>query len=165
MSAEVPSLTKISLSYSVEEDRIRMDSVSSTGDLLRLWFTARLLNRLVPHLVAKQLNFQAENRASDDTRLAHGPVDPSDSTNVICGPEHPEVLVAAIGLSVQGEQIVLTFKRGDGEKQAVFGLSLSSLAQWNEGLKRCYQQAEWPQDTFRVEQGLTFKDQGTVTIH
>ena len=50
----VPLLVTVTLTYSVMEDRVRLDGIDSEGETLTLWLTARLLSRLIPYLQQQQ---------------------------------------------------------------------------------------------------------------
>ena len=45
-------LERITTEYIDKDDRIRLTGEPAQGDAVVLWFTQRLLNRLVPHLTA-----------------------------------------------------------------------------------------------------------------
>ena len=63
--AEATQLLRVTLAYSSEEDRICMDGISARGETKRLWLTARLVNRLVPHLLRITGNASNETLLSD----------------------------------------------------------------------------------------------------
>ena len=161
----IPSLVKVSLTYSLEEDRICLDGASASGEVFRMWLTARLLNRLVPYLVTKQLEFNAEFSAQTEFPVAGDASAQSEEERVICGPEQSGMLVTEVGLSVRKGHVVLTFQDIDRAKKASFAMHHSALDKWNKGLRHCYEQAGWPQDTFTLDSALRLDEQGAVTIH
>ena len=162
----IPSrLTTITLGYSVEQDRVRLDGVDADGKTLTLWLTARLLHRLVPHLIERQtdMQFSVQGSASETTDEA-GSSD-EQANNVQCAPGSPETLVASIEVSTRDGQLLLVFKDSDEKQRGVFVMPLSALKRWNRGLKQCFEQAGWSQTVFQPQNPSGLLGQNAITIH
>ena len=159
------NLTRLSLVYAIEEDRVQLSAVDSEGTSLKLWLTARLVNLLVPQLV--------RHRAALGTRFP-APACPTVSTSaeaqqsapVICEPGCREALVTEIELQFRDTGVFLIFKEsfhGALASLALFGLE---LLRFNQGLQRCFEQAGWPLEPFYTDAGK-FADGSNeaTTIH
>ena len=164
-SAPPLRLVKVSFNYDRVEDRICLNGASASDERLRLWLTSRLLNRLLPYLIRKQMAFHEMQGSSGGATLTSSDKNEAGDESVICGPEHPEALVTEVGLNFQEHHIVLTFKVSAKESAAVFALSFHTLEKWNRGFQQCYQQAQWPQHAFQAEVVANLQAEDSVTIH
>ena len=56
MSLELSTLSRMTLSYNVDEDRVILVGELETGQVVSLVLTQRLLNQLVPHLLKAEIH-------------------------------------------------------------------------------------------------------------
>ena len=157
-------LVKVTFAYSLEEDRVRMDALDSDGGTVRLWFTARLLERFVPYMVQKQKDALPLLMTHDPSPIdITGP--PLEQQSVVCHPNSADVLITAIDIHSQPQQIVLIFKDMDCSNRLALVLAVSAIDQWNAGLKQCFEQAGWSSQSFKddLQNCASLKD--AITIH
>lgn len=148
------TLQRVTLEYVDLEDRIRLTGELASGDTVVLWLTQRLVNRLVPHLIAwlerqvapasSRPSIQAAHQelvqgfAQQAARARLGaepPVRAADSD--------PGWRVDSIEITPREEGGVLTFK-GAAEARVTLPLAAQPLRQW---LGIVYEQClrgEWP---------------------
>ena len=161
--APVPKFVTVTLTYSLSEDRIRLDGLDSAGETLTLWLTARLLNRLVPYLIRRQFDRRASVPDSSEPAAYAGEDADTGADAVRCKPNSPEVLVASIDISSHAHNLLLVFKDREHTQRAVFSLPDETLWHWNLGLKQCFEQAGWSQEAFK-QRALAGR-LGVITIH
>ena len=165
MTRSVPLLANITLGYSHEEDRLRLDGADAAGETTTLWLTARLMNRLVPHLIKRQTDMQLSIKKLGSTDIEGADLSAVESTAVQCEPGSPEVLVASVDVSSHGDQLLLIFKDWGEAQRAAFVMPSAALQQWHGGLLQCYEQAGWPRDVFERQHRPETSQAGAVTIH
>lgn len=162
--AQIVNLARVTLSYIIEEDRVQLSGEDPQGNTVKLWLTARLLTRLVPHLVQQRVALgggQSVGVELDDAAYPEG-----GDTPVCCDPGCPEVLVTEIDLRFIQEGLILVFKEGARFARARFMVPATSLLRWTQGLQACFEQAGWPQVTFVPENNSSLAEPtGAVTIH
>ena len=161
---QIINLARVTLSYSIEEDRVQLAGEDAQGNTVKLWLTARLLTRLVPRLVQQQVALGAgQSVAVEPDVLANtGGDDPSVRCDLGC----PEALVTEIDLRFSQEGLILVFKDGTRRARASFKVPATSLLRWTQGLQTCFEQAGWPQETFVPENdSFVAEPTGAVTIH
>lgn len=161
---QIINLARVTLSYIIEEDRVQLAGEDAQGNTVKLWLTARLLTRLVPHLVQQQVALGAGQSVAveGDVSANTGGDDPSVRCEFGC----PEVLVTEIDLRFTWDGLILVFKEGTRWARASFMMPATSLPRWNKGLQTCFKQAGWPQETFLPENDSFVKEPtGSVTIH
>ena len=160
-------LEHATMAYSSEEDRIRLDGIDCAGRTIRLWFTARLLSRLVTYLQSKINHssfFSAQSRdaASKDPYEVGGTW---PEVNIDAGAL--EVLVTSIDVTVESNHVALRYRGLDGEEKAETVLTYQLLGQWVRGVRRCFENAGWPLELFLDERngpqivGIS----GAITVH
>jgi len=170
-SRGVPLLATVTLAYCEDEDRIRLDGVDTDGLTQSLWLTARLLGRLVPHLIARQADTRlmlGDSQADRTQQASDSGVSESPEKKrraVECLPGSPETLVMSVDLSAQESQLMLVFKDSQGLRCAAFAMPYEALTQWNRGLQQCFEQAGWAQGVFQPHSVSGQMGQGTVTVH
>ena len=103
-------LVTITLRYSVEQDRVRLDGADNDGKTLTFWLTARLLNRLIPHLIRRQADTRFSARNAVSTTIEESESSGKKVDTVRCEPGSPEVLVASVDVSTLEERLLLVFK-------------------------------------------------------
>lgn len=162
----VPMLTKVTFGYSKYEDRVHLDGICSQGSPIRIWLTARLLNRLAPHLVIGQIDSDVELKTPAGTEPNQTSPKKVAEEPVLIYPDSEQFLVTAIDVTKEHNGFLLIFKDGAATAKAAFAIASSSLEQWNQGLRYCFQQAGWSQAAFSNADGVsrTHSHQG-ITIH
>ena len=155
----VPLLVTVTLTYSVMEDRVRLDGIDSEGETLTLWLTARLLSRLIPYLQQQQPEKRSMHQVSPRSVAAA-----SQKTDAVqCSAGSPEVLVVSVDVRSRTGSICLSFKDIDHYQRATFVLSAETFDCWSSGLKQCFKRAGWPQDVF--ERYSTIAEEAAITVH
>lgn len=161
----IPRLATITLGYSLEQDRVRLDSADADGKTLTLWLTARLLNRLIPHLIERQSNMQySAQNPSNPIGVEHAAFG-EQANNVQCAPGSPEILVASVDVSSCEGQLLLVFKDNTDAQRGVFVMPYNVLRQWNNGLRQCFDQAGWSQSVFLPQNPPDSAGPSAITIH
>ena len=162
---DILHLERLSLSYAEHEDRVQCSALDAEGSSVKLWLTARLLNRLVPHLVRHRVasgNEPAILASPTNSTAADG----SELAPVICEPGCIEVLVAEIELQFQDEGVCLMFKEAGRCERASLALSGTQLQTFNRGLQHCFESAGWPLEPFSTNAGNNANSSyETATIH
>lgn len=161
----IPRLATVTLGYSLQQDRVRLNAADIDGKTLTLWLTARLLNRLIPHLIERQ--FKMLNSAHNQDNLTDD--DPAEfgeqAHNVQCGSGSPEILVASVDVSTYEGQLLLVFKDSEEAQRGVLVMPYNVLRQWSRGLRQCFIQAGWSQSVFLIQNAPESVGQTAMTIH
>ncbi len=143
-------ISKVSLTYSPVEDRMRMTGRVSESEVMVFWLTLRLSQKLVravgdfiekastipqgsdPELV---LSFQ-----QSAAMVRKEPADP-----VVAGGDAKMLLVERIDITQRKDVVLLDFFIPDGGS-AQLSLSVQNARQWLGVLRMQYQAAGWPMD-------------------
>ncbi len=163
------AVTRATLAYDQNEDRISLTCAFEKEQCVLLWLTARLANRLVPHLcqVVAQLPdapstnvdqevidhrvlASAEGVESDTATLADSAKALAPDVPVLAEADCAAWVVTAIDLTNGPMLVQLGFRNDQGHAPVVLSLEHTQLAQWSEGLKRCYAQAGWSMDCWNM---------------
>lgn len=163
----VGRLVRVTLAYCSHQDRVRLDGLSEGAETIRLWFTARLLLRLVPHLT--EMACPPRHRLGGPINIAtkssegHEP----ELVEVSLGEFCPELLVSKIDLKTRGEITRMIYADAFGVEIAELALSWPALQKWKAGIKKCFIDAGWPLDAFNDPQsGTTGKlAPENITLH
>lgn len=145
-------ITRVTVVYDPEEDRLALDVENQHQVRRRLWLTRRLLDQLIPALlqplghstatVEQPTNAPAPPEARQvyaqlAARLQHKPAQP------VSPPEGPATLVQEVLVARrQNGPWRLTFRR-QGAEPAELALPDAALRQWLEALHRNYLKAGW----------------------
>lgn len=155
---------KITLSYDEREDRLSLAIEDTDGQLLALWLTQRLANRLARALVGK-LDSRLEADAAAAPRTASASANaaprPAPAKAALQGWEQaaamaqfqpsapvpndaaaPRGLIHSVDLSDRGNATLLAF-RWSADHAATLRLEASQLRQWLTMLYQNYLRAEW----------------------
>ena len=162
-------VTRATLAYDHNEDRISLTCAFEKEKCVVLWLTARLANQLVPHLcqvVARlpdapstnidqeMIDHEAlasgEGLESDTGALADSAKEPPPERPVVAEADSNVRLVTAIDLTNGPMLAQLSFRDDKGHAPVFLSLEHNQLAQWSEGLKRCYAQAGWAMDCWNM---------------
>jgi hypothetical protein len=145
-------LTKVSLTYSPIEDRIRMSGQVSESGAIVFWLTLRICQKLVgtvgdfvekaatiPSGSDKELVLSFQQSAAMVRTAPSEPVVPTEDAKV--------TLVEKIDVAFRKEQVLLSFFIPDGGV-AQFSLSVQHARQWLGILRNQYRLAGWPMDAW-----------------
>ena len=138
----VRRLARMTLAYSREDDRVRLDGEDDDGETITLWLTARLLSALVRYLARQQEDLLVTPNSHEGGEVHR------ESTIVRCDDKSPQVLITAVDLSTTEEHIKLMLKDNTGSEVAGFALSAHALRIWVQGVRNCFEQAGWSQAVF-----------------
>ena len=164
---QVTLLSRVTLDYSPDEDRMKLTGLTQTGSLVVAWLSLRLLGRVVPHLLTRYESIAASavsnaaplQQASQSEVLgAEEPVLPAHDT--------PCFLAGAADITQGTDSIILTLRGGSNEVR--FAIPASKMAQWLSGVKNLYQVAEWPMLAWKDANQILMSSEGgggSVTLH
>ena len=161
--AAATQLLRVTLAYSSEEDRIFMDGISADGETKRLWLTARLVNRLVPHLLRIIGNASNETRRSDV--LIPQNAETTKPVEFVEGSK--ESLIDSVDIRSRGSDTTLIFKDRSTTAQASLTLSLGEMLLWANALKQCHIRSGWSAlPCYEARDSMPNETQhNSVTIH
>ena len=161
--------TRVTLAYNQIQDRISLTCALKNEECVALWLTARLASQLVPHLcqlVAQLPNITCgdgdqKGTDNDSATLAHAPAadatseadgaeNPNPEAPVVAGADDAAWVVTAVDLTNGPMLVQLRFRDDQGHAPVLLSLEHTQLAEWSEGLKRCYAQAGWPMDCWHA---------------
>lgn len=139
-------LEKITLTYVDEEDRIQLSAQTPEGEVVVLWLTQRLGNRLIAVLrdwLLKQVQagvnsdvlHQFEQQAAQQARASE--------TAVVASPHSYAWLINRVDVSYSPTQMTLIFKGKDEAESAQMTLVNTAMRQWFDIMYRVYQRAQW----------------------
>jgi len=159
---DLPVLETISISYIVAEDRMCIDGITASGEISRLWLTARMLNRLIPQLLRINMN------PSQDQPVLDAAIDsqPEGDKVEFC-PGSAEFLIESIDIRPRNGSTVLVFKENEQIPRASFILSVGALSRFTSSLRQCFIIAGWPVSPWMEFESVN-TDQAepeSVTVH
>ena len=165
---------RATLAYNQIQDRISLTCALKNDECTVLWLTARLASQLVPHLcqVAAQLPdappansdqavtdndapTSAEALECDTTPVAGSVRERALEAPVVAGANSAAWVVTAIDLTNGPMLVQLGFRDDQGHAPVLLSLEHTQLAEWSEGLKRCYTQAGWSMDCWHMPAGAS----------
>lgn len=141
------SLQRLTTEYVDTEDRIRISGAREQGgETLVLWLTQRLLNRLVPVLIAP---LEREGNALPRADLLHGFA--QTAARAALEPQAPVRtdaaqagwLVRSVDVTPAEGAVHLTFRGGEDEA-ACLQLAPRALRQWLGIVHDHYRKGDWP---------------------
>ena len=160
---------RVTLSYHQIQDRISLTCALKNEEFVVLWLTARLATQLVPHLCQAIIQVpdihstsgdpavtdnhaptSAEALDRDKTLIAGSAQEPAPEAPVVAGADSATWLVTAIDLTNGPMLVQLGFRDDQGHAPVLLSLEHTQLAEWSEGLKRCYMQAGWSMDCWHM---------------
>lgn len=160
-------LKRLTLDYSVEEDRMKLTGLTHEGELIIAWLTHRLLGRVVPHLLTRckaSANLLGQNsgllKTSEPLKKSEGSESP-----VLSASGTPAFLVVVADITQEADSIALTL-RGDADELR-FIIPVEKMAHWLSGLKNLYQVAEWSMTIWQGADQILMPSEvgGSVTLH
>jgi hypothetical protein len=177
------AVTRVTLAYNQTQDRISLTCALKNEEFVVLWLTARLATQLVPHLCqaltqvpdAHSTNgdpavtdnhayTSAETPDRDKTPVAGSAQERVPEAPVVAGADSATWVVTAIDLTNGPMLVQLGFRDDQGHAPVLLSLEHTQLAEWSEGLKRCYTQAGWPMDCWHMPAGASPQSHATRRI-
>ena len=188
VGSEVAAIAAIrtTLAYNQTQDRISLTCALKNEECVVLWLTARLATQLVPHLYqvvtqvpdAPPANSDPEVTDNDAPTSAEAPScyktpvagsaqERGPDSPVAAGADSATWVVTAIDLTNGPMLVQLGFRDDQGHAPVLLSLEHTQLAEWSEGLKRCYTQAGWRMDCWHTPAGASPQSHATrrVALH
>ena len=147
------ALTRLTTDFIEDEDRIRIAAETTDGQTVVLWFTQRLLLRLVPQLV-KWLEPDAPGADAAHQRAQHLAQHgfAQDAARARLGAEPPvaakaarlQTRVDAVDVSLSSTRLQLVFRGPDLPQGARLTMEPQPLRQWLAILHDRWVRAQWP---------------------
>lgn len=146
-------ISRMTTTYDVEEDRLRLSVTDKQGQRMLLWLTQRLAGRMITALLGKIERTVAEQAPpsarkavqmmeqvkADLQRKPLPPVQPE--------PEPDAHLVTNIRIGQRNNDVVLNFLWGDEKEDAIaLAIDRTRLRQWMRIFHEHYQRGGWPLD-------------------
>ena len=186
--SEVAAIEAIraTLAYNQIQDRISLTCALKNEDCVVLWLTARLATQLVPHLcqavtqvpdahytngdpavIDNDAPTSAEAPSRDKIAVASSAQDRVPEAPVVAGADSAAWVVTAIDLTNGPMLVQLVFRDDQGHATVLLSLEHTQLAEWSEGLKRCYVHAGWPMDCWQLPASASPQSHATrrVALH
>lgn len=149
-------LEKLTLSYVNREDRIRLDGETKQQEVVTLWLTQRLANRLIPVIsdwLQKQVSSgshadevqQYQQEVVREQKKAQAEVTAVEQEKSIA-----EWLIYAVDVGHSEKSLSLRFRGYEEEQKATLRLANDDMRQWFEILYRMYRAAGWQSDAWPV---------------
>lgn len=151
--------------YDAAEDRIRLTGVSATGEVGCMWFTQRLMNRMILRLCsALEASVPSQSAPNQGHTAAATPVKRLEqefdqrraqmamrpASAVSPPPGLDGILVAAVQLRIGKRAIAVRFKDAQASPMADLILRVTQVRQWLAVLHRLYRVANWSTDPWPV---------------
>ena len=180
------AVTRATLAYNQTQDRISLTCALKNEECVVLWLTARLATQLVPHLCQALTQVpdalttngdpavtdndaptSAEAPSRDKTPVAGSAQEGAPEAPVVAGADSAAWVVTAIDLTNGPMLVQLGFRDDQGHAPVLLSLEHPQLAEWSEGLKRCYAHAGWPMDCWHMPASATPQNHATrrVALH
>lgn len=152
-------LKKITTEYIDREDRLRITAQADGDATVVLWFSQRLLVRLVPHItrwLEKQSRVTGVDSALSTDAVRDFAAECAQQTareglvpqqRVSADTARSAWLVHTVDVSESPTEMRLTFK-GDGDQRAVLVLAPTPLHQWLGIVHDQFRVAEWSRDVW-----------------
>jgi hypothetical protein len=163
------AVTRATLAYNQNQDRISLTCALKNEERVVLWLTARLATQLVPHLrqavtqvpdthstnghptvTDHDAPTSAEALDRDKTPIAGSAQERHPEAPVVARADSATWVVTAIDLTNGPMLVQLGFRDDQGHAPVLLSLEHTQLAEWSEGLKRCYMQAGWSMDCWHM---------------
>lgn len=141
-------LSRATVAYCPTEDRVRLDGFSTGSDTIRLWFTARLLVRLIQHVIALTGSTEQGSKTPLKKQTEMLAEESARPKSVVIHSGSPEILISAIDVKVGANRLEFTYKDEFGAQHAMLTLPHSEVPLWNQGLRLCFEHAGWSLSVF-----------------
>lgn len=149
-----PELTRITTRYVAAEDRLRLAGERADGSPVAIWLTQRMLQRLVPKLLAPNLLVPTD--AAQGTLPPHRELflgfaqQKALATQVPVVPVAPPAdaeswLAERATISCSPQALTVSFQSADGKAASLF-LAPVAVHRWLAIIYRAYRSAHWPME-------------------
>ena len=142
------NIQKISQRYDSREDRIEVAIQNEAGNVVRLWLTQRLANRMLAVLMKWLPDLQEEaKQANGDKHHYEANKEEPKEVAVNFNTAKEEGLLTTIDMRHQQKDYILTFKWGV-TGVANIHMGLQQLNSFIEGLAQLFRAAQWDMKAF-----------------
>lgn len=143
------NIQKISQRYDAREDRIEVAIQNEAGNVVRLWLTQRLANRMLVVLMKWLPDLQEEYKQADaDVHQDESDKEASKSEVAVnFNTAAEEGLLTTIDMSHQQKDYILTFKWGVTGLASIH-MGLQQLNSFIDGLVQLFRAAQWDMKSF-----------------
>jgi len=152
---------KVTLWYCQDNDRVAMNTLTEDGEVVKIWLTCRILDRLVPHLA------QCNSRSDVPCETSDTEAEPAANRKVLESDASPEVLVTAIHIAQSEQSTTLGFD--DQSRSERYSLSLADrdMQKWRQALRDCFRRGGWSEAAWDFEYGFggEVMSPSSFTIH
>lgn len=136
-------IEKLTTEYVQEEDRVRLNLTDPQSNRSSLWFTQRLLNRMIPALVkVLEEETQGQPQSSDLQAFNQAQAQQSIEQDSPVAPADSSWLVHRIDMTPSKTKVVLVFTDGDNTS-ARLDIPRKALRQWLSIVRELYKHAGW----------------------
>lgn len=141
------TIQKITTTYLEDEDRIRLAGENAQGEILVIWLTKRLLDRLLPVLLKRIDDSTLGDNQNEfiqgfAQQAAVSGIPPSQP--VTPKAESACWLAISIDVAYRSDWVDLSFK--DDKKASILSLDRIQLRQWLGIIYQAYSKASWSTD-------------------
>ena len=167
---DTPEITRATLAYHQIEDRLSLTCAFHDSELIVLWLTARLINRLVPHLCkviaqVPELSDSLMDLNANDTAVPAAitdqhanagmsdanPTDLTSGAKVVAKEGCISWVVSSVDIRHGPMLVQLEFRHNhENHRRVSLLLEHTLLIQGLNGLRRCYVQAGWPMECWQT---------------
>jgi hypothetical protein len=141
-------LQKITTQYIESEDRIRVSGELAAGQQVVLWFSQRLMVRLLPALLQwleKQVDVDVRPELYQTLAQAAAVRAMEPQAPVEAEPASQSWLVQAVDITPVESALLLVFRSAATDQHSTaLQLQARPLRQWLNGLVEQFQKAQWP---------------------
>ncbi len=147
-------LKRFTTEYEPAEDRLRLTGADGGGQVVVLWLTQRLLNRLVVHLCqslegrsekpktpSRMQSLETYLKQSFAQQKAYAMLTAQRQVRSLSA--SPDWLVRVTDVKCSADSVRLVFKGETDENRAVINLSTPALRQWLGIVSAQYRRADW----------------------
>lgn len=151
-STEIFCADRVTLGFDEKEDRISLACVGSRGSRL-LWLTARLARNLVPHLLSVVATSPVVK-----TRHTGEPIAPealslsaSEKQAVKITDDMVSSVIATVDIAHGPMLVQMQFRNASDNTCVQLTLEHGQLSRWLEGLRQCFNEADWPAHCWHLD--------------
>jgi len=143
-------LQKVTTQYVEVEDRVRMTGEVNEELQVVLWFSQRLLGRLLPPIIqwlekSSTINIRSDIYQGFVQQAAAKVLEPQRP--VLARPNSGAWLVCSVDLTPRADELLLTFRGSDPARETVaMQVQVRALRQWLNIVYEQYKNAGWPSD-------------------
>ena len=171
------SLKRITIEYDEREDRIRLAGITQSNKTVTMWFTMRLMSRLIIHCLGlletgslepkKTLKENQKPKESIQNFVQKSAEEQiTKQPPVKVSADSPDHLIIEIDVKNTGRGLSIIFK---GESDSIHDIFFNGeqLRQWLAMLHVVWQKAEWPETIWPdwMEKDHSQPSPGEISVH